>query len=80
MKFSPEAAIDFENLVKSQCYDFLDFGCSKGASLEWASKVLGGSKGLGIDIDSRKVEQTVSKGFDACEFDILQIPVQIQTS
>ena len=74
MNFSPETSIDFERLVKSHGYDFLDFGCSKGASLEWACKVLGGFKGLGIDIDSRKVELTVSKGFDACEFDILQIP------
>ena len=73
MNFSPETLTDFERLVKSHGYDFLDFGCSKGASLEWACKVLGGFKGLGIDIDSRKVELTVSKGFDACEFDILQI-------
>ena len=73
MRLNPDSAIELDQLIKFYGYDFLDFGCSKGASLEWACKVLGGLKGLGIDIDSRKVNLTVSKGFDACEFDILRI-------
>lgn len=37
-------------------YDFIDFGSSLGGSLNF-SKKLGGRRGLGIDIDPKKVEK-----------------------
>lgn len=37
-------------------YDFLDFGCSKGASLRFGAKKFKGKRGIGFDIDPRKVE------------------------
>lgn len=45
-------------------YDFLDFGCSKGGSIEFARATFGG-RGLGLDIDPAKVEATKAAGFDA---------------
>lgn len=74
MKFSPKNPDEFKQLVKDRGYDFLDFGCSKGGSLNWAMEKYGVEKGLGIDIDSSKLSLTVENGFDACLFDILAIP------
>jgi hypothetical protein len=45
-------------------YDFIDVGCSNGGSLAWGSRVLGG-KGLGIDIDPKKVQKAKDSGQDA---------------
>ena len=36
-------------------YDFLDFGASKGGSIGFAIEHLGGTRGLGIDLDPNKV-------------------------
>ena len=54
-------------------YDFLDFGCSTGGSISFAQKYLGGSHGLGLDINSEKVKLTQANGFDAISEDILSI-------
>lgn len=45
-------------------YSFIDFGASQGGSLEWASGVFGG-RGIGVDIDPKKVEMAQKKGL-AC--------------
>lgn len=50
-------------------YDFLDFGCSQGRSIAFARERLGGTRGLGIDIDPRKVLQARNLGFDVLEAD-----------
>ncbi len=55
-------------------YEFLDFGCSAGGSLERYSrlfKVKG--KGLGLDIDPGKIERTREAGFDAQLCDLTQL-------
>jgi SAM-dependent methyltransferase len=54
-------------------YDFLDFGASKGASITFGVRRLGGTRGLGIDIDSNKVDLMKSKGFDCIEADATQL-------
>lgn len=46
-------------------FDFADFGCSSGSSMEWARRRLGGERGLGIDIDPKKVERARQAGLDA---------------
>ncbi|RFP90972.1 hypothetical protein DZK27_01495 [Rhodobacteraceae bacterium 63075] len=46
-------------------YDFVDFGCSAGGSMEFAKKHWGYDNGIGIDIDPRKVEKTRALGFNA---------------
>ena len=65
---------EFEVFVRGKGFDFLDFGCSSGGSIKWAKKVLGGRRGLGIDIDRAKVETARAAGCDAILFDILDIP------
>lgn len=40
-----------------QDYDFLDFGCSQGASLRFGVNTLRGTRGIGFDIDPQKIEE-----------------------
>jgi 2-polyprenyl-3-methyl-5-hydroxy-6-metoxy-1,4-benzoquinol methylase len=62
--------------INLSAYDFIDFGCSKGGSIEFAKQYLGGKNGLGIDIDISKVELTISMGYDALQGDLtnLELP------
>lgn len=53
--------------------DFLDFGASKGGSIEFAKKLLGGGHGVGVDRDAAKVEQMKSMGYECIEADITSL-------
>ena len=65
----------FEKLIAQKQYDFLDFGTSKGGSIKFAQKhLMPNSKGLGIDIDQKKVDFAIKEGFDTINFDIELIP------
>lgn len=55
-------------------YDFLDYGCSDGRSLELAVRALGGVRGLGLDSSTAKVEQARARGHDAIEVDATRMP------
>lgn len=66
--------IDIISLINSKKIDHIDFGCSKGGSLDFALKRLGGRLGLGIDIDLAKVAATNEVGFDAIQYDIDKLP------
>ena len=55
---------------KLRHYDFLDFGASKGGSIDFAKVRLGGRRGLGIDSDSVKVEQMRRAGYACIEADV----------
>jgi hypothetical protein len=59
--------------LSSGIYDFIDFGCSKGESLAFGRDVLGGRRGLGIDIDPRKVEASITRGEDALVCDATKL-------
>lgn len=50
---------------ESPSYDFYDFGCSNGGSIKFARDKLGGIRGMGLDVDERKVNRTQSLGYDA---------------
>ena len=50
-------------------HDFVDFGCSTGGSMEFAINKLGGTRGLGLDIDPRKVAASQGRGFAAFQAD-----------
>jgi hypothetical protein len=65
---------DFSTLIKQGGFDHLDFGCSKGGSLDFARKRFDGIRGLGIDIVEAKVESTRTAGFDAICYNIHEIP------
>ena len=53
--------------------DFLDFGASKGGSIEFAKKILGGRHGVGVDRDAAKVEQMRALGYACLEGDITSL-------
>ena len=54
-------------------HDFLDFGASKGGSIDFAVARLGGRKGLGIDNDPSKIRRMRELGYDCLEADILNL-------
>ena len=70
----PRHSKEFADFVRAGNYDFIDFGCSAGGSIQWAKRLLNGTKGLGIDIDPKKVAATREAGFDAIIYDINKIP------
>ncbi len=51
-------------------FDVLDFGASKGGLMEFAQRVLGGKRPLGIDIDPDKVARMRSEDFECVEADV----------
>ena len=72
--FSAFTETDITSFLTSKQIDHIDFGCSKGGSLDFAKKRLGGYRGLGIDIDLAKVAATREAGFEAIQYDIQQLP------
>ncbi|MDT9302517.1 MAG: class I SAM-dependent methyltransferase [Limnospira sp. PMC 1281.21] len=65
---------EFIQKLSEENFDYLDFGCSKGNSLTWSKRLFGGKKGLGIDIDPKKVAEAQAAGHNAVVFDINNIP------
>lgn len=66
-------ADEIERALASGAYDFIDFGSSKGGSMTFAVDKLGATRGLGIDINAAKVEETRALGFDALRYDLTQL-------
>lgn len=62
--------------VSFDSYDFADFGCSEGGSFRKATEWFGGGRGIGLDIDPKKVERARKEGFDAAVCDITQLTAQ----
>ena len=54
-------------------FDFIDFGCSNGGSIQYGMTKFPGSRGLGIDVNAAKVEATRVKGFDAVQMNALDL-------
>lgn len=57
-------------------YDFLDFGCSQGGSIQLAQSLFGKGNGLGLDIDPEKVARTRELGYDAMVADLTKLPLR----
>ncbi|MBD8524891.1 class I SAM-dependent methyltransferase [Pseudomarimonas arenosa] len=57
----------------SDC-DFLDLGCSHGAMIEFVRSACPAVEGVGIDIDSKKVESARENGHTAMVLDIFRVP------
>lgn len=57
-------------------FDFFDFGCSDGANIKFINSCDPATRGLGIDIDQKKIDKALEKGFNAINFDILELPQQ----
>lgn len=60
--------------------DFFDFGCSDGANIKYVQSVDSTMRGLGIDVDQKKIDLATAKGFSAINFDILSLPRHKQVS
>jgi hypothetical protein len=54
-------------------YDFLDFGCSGGGSIIYVTRIFPGVRGLGLDVDPRKVAKAKEAGFDAEVCDVASL-------
>lgn len=54
-------------------FDFADFGCSNGSSIQFGIKILKGRKGFGIDIDPKKVASAKAAGYDAIKGDFCNL-------
>jgi hypothetical protein len=64
------------NAIDISGYDFLDFGCSRGGSIDFARRALDGKRGLGLDIDERKVRRAQEAGFEAIVADVTRSQLQ----
>ena len=54
-------------------FDFCDFGCRNGGSIQYGIKHLKGKRGFGIDIDPKCVEVCQTNGYDAMVGDFCNI-------
>jgi hypothetical protein len=74
MRNDLQTSEEFRQFLQEGAYDFLDFGCSRGDSIVWGKRLFSGNRGLGIDIDSKKIAAAHLAGLDAKLFDIKDIP------
>lgn len=54
-------------------YDFLDFGTSRGGSIDYAINRLGGTRGLGIDLSEAKVADARANGVECVQGDVTNL-------
>lgn len=54
-------------------FDFADFGCSHGGSIQFGIKILKGRKGFGIDLDPKKIASAQAAGYDAIKGDFCNL-------
>lgn len=54
-------------------FDFLDFGASTGGSIEFAKKRLFGKRGLGVDLDPKRVAIMKKAGYDCIVGDLCDL-------
>ena len=59
-------------MVDFRDYTFIDFGASGGGSLKWAASNFGG-RGVGVDIDERKIAKLKQNGFDGVVADATEL-------
>jgi len=62
-----------EDSVNLEDFDYLDFGASKGGSLRFGQRKLGGKRGMGVDLSPQKVETTRAAGFDCIVGDVTRL-------
>jgi len=68
-------ASEFSALLKDNNFDFVDFGCGIGGSMQQAKHELFGLRGLGLDICEKKVTDAKAAGYDAACVNILTLPI-----
>ena len=58
-------ATKIEDVLARRAHDFVDFGCSTGGSMVFATRLLKGGPGFGIDIAPEKVAKARAAGHEA---------------
>jgi hypothetical protein len=56
-------------------FDFLDFGASKAASLEYGKKHFSGKRGLGVDLNPERVKAMNKLGYDSMVGDLTDLKI-----
>jgi len=69
----PSLETQIKQLISNEGADFIDFGCSSGGSLDYATRVFKGEKGIGIDLQAANVEKTKAAGYLALQGDLTKI-------
>jgi|JI7StandDraft_1071085.scaffolds.fasta_scaffold23161_3 Methyltransferase domain len=54
-------------------FDFADFGCSNGSSIQFGIEILKGRKGFGIDLDPKKIISAKAAGYEAIKGDFCNL-------
>jgi hypothetical protein len=54
-------------------FDFVDYGCSNGSSMQLAQSLFGAGSGLGVDIDPVKVATVRDQGLPCLEADAIEL-------
>jgi len=69
---------EIDDYVKENGIEFIDFGASKGGSIEFAKKHFckKSSKGVGVDIDQNKIDEMKEKGYNAFYGDITKLSLK----
>jgi hypothetical protein len=67
------AETSIQRLIDEGGYDFIDYGCSHGNSIKYGMSRLGGKRGIGIDLDPKKIADTEKAGYTAVLADATQI-------
>ncbi len=64
-----------DDYISANDVEFIDFGASKGGSIDYAAKIFGrdSKKGIGIDISPDKVATMTAAGYRAFTADVLQL-------
>jgi len=67
-----------DEYIKNNNIEFIDFGASKGGSIEFAKKYFckKSAKGIGIDIDQNKIDRMKEKGYDAFYGDVTALSLK----
>ena len=64
-----------KNLINGNI-DYLDFGCGNGGSMAYINKSYPDVRGLGIDINNKKISMALEVGHNAIVYDITKLPEQ----
>jgi hypothetical protein len=55
-------------------FDFVDFGTSRGDSINYAMRVFRAKSGIGIDINPNKIKEAKARGLHVINYDINNLP------
>jgi ubiquinone/menaquinone biosynthesis C-methylase UbiE len=74
-EFTEQRNSNLEKYIKDNDIEFIDFGASKGGSIEFAKKHFceKSGRGVGIDIDQKKIDEMKEKGYDAFYGDVTEL-------